>query len=156
MSRRAQIQMTPEEVKAFLEASKTLILCSIGTGGVPHPMPMWFGIEPDGAIVMTTFTKSQKIRNLERDPRVSLLAESGEEYAELQGVVVYGTAELVRDVERVIDILVTVTKRSGSIPVGAEQAARAGIEGTARKRTGMRVRPERIVSWDHRKLAGRY
>ena len=58
--------------------------------------------------------------------------------------------------ERVIDILVTVTKRSGGIPSGAEQSARAGIEATARKRTGMRVRPERIVSWDHRKLAGRY
>ena len=63
-----------------------MILCSIGATGVPHPMPMWFGIEPDGAIVMTTFTKSQKIRNLERDPRVSLLVEAGEEYAELQGV----------------------------------------------------------------------
>ena len=64
-------------------------------------MPMWFGIEPDGAIVMTTFTKSQKIRNLERDPRVSLLVEAGEEYAELQGVVIYGEAELVPRTERV-------------------------------------------------------
>jgi hypothetical protein len=117
---------------------------------------MWFGIEPDGAIVMTTFTKSQKIRNLERDPRVSLLAESGEEYSELKGVVLYGETELVRDVEKVIDILITVTKRSGSIPAGAEQSARAGVEGTARKRTGMRVRPKRIVSWDHRKLGGLY
>jgi len=156
VSRRAQIQMSPEEVRGFLEAAKTMILCSIGPGGVPHPMPMWFGIEPDGAIVMTTFTKSQKIRNLERDPRVSLLVETGEEYAELQGAVLYGAAELVGDLERVIDILVTVTKRSGGIPAGAEQAARAGIEATARKRTGMRVRPERTVSWDHRKLGGRY
>lgn len=156
MSRRAQIQMTPEEIRGFLEAAKTIILCSIGKDGVPHPMPMWFGIEEGGAIVMTTFTKSQKIRNLERDPRVSLLVESGEAYAELMGVVLYGETELVRDVERVIDILVTVTKRSGGIPAGAEQAARAGIEVTARKRTGMRVRPQRIVSWDHRKLAGRY
>lgn len=156
MSRRAQIQMTPEEIRGFLDASRTIILCSVGKDGAPHPMPMWFGIEPDGAIVMTTFTKSQKIRNLERDPRVSLLAESGEEYSELKGVVLYGETELVRDVEKVIDILITVTKRSGSIPAGAEQSARAGVEGTARKRTGMRVRPKRIVSWDHRKLGGLY
>jgi PPOX class probable F420-dependent enzyme len=156
MSRRKQIEMTSEEIRSFLEGSKTIILCSIGREGFPHPMPMWFGIEPDGAIVMTTFTKSQKIRNLERDPRVSLLAEAGEEYAQLQGVVLYGETELVPDVERVIDILITVTKRSGGIPDGAEQAARAGIEATARKRTGMRVRPKRVVSWDHRKLGGRY
>jgi PPOX class probable F420-dependent enzyme len=156
MSRRAQIRMTNEEVDAFLASSKTIILCSIGPDGVPHPMPMWFGIEPDGAVVMTTFTKSQKIRNLERDPRVSLLVESGEEYAELQGVLLYGSADLVPETERVVDILVTVTKRSGGIPAGAEEAARAGIQATAKKRTGIRVRPDRVVSWDHRKLAGRY
>jgi PPOX class probable F420-dependent enzyme len=148
--------MTEPEAKAFLEASKTMILCSIGAGGVPHPMPMWYGVEPDGAIVMTTFTKSQKIRNLQRDPRVSLLVEAGERYAELRGVVIYGEAELVPDTARVIDILFTVTKRSGGVPAGAEQAARAGMEATARKRTGIRVRPKQVVSWDHRKLAGGY
>lgn len=156
MSRRAQIRMTPAEVQAFLAAARTMILCSIGPDGAPHPMPMWFGIEPDGAIVMTTFTKSQKIRNLERDPRVSLLVEAGEEYGELQGVVLYGSAELIRGRERVVDILLGVTKRSGSIPAGADASARAGLEATAKKRTGIRVRPQRVVSWDHRKLGGRY
>jgi PPOX class probable F420-dependent enzyme len=156
MSRRGQIQMTPEEARAFLARSKTIILCSNGANGAPHPMPMWFGIEPDGSIVMTTFTKSQKIRNLERDPRVSLLAEDGEVYAELRGVVLYGEAELVPETERVVDILVAVTERSGGLPAGAGAAARAGIEATARKRTGIRVRPERMVSWDHRKLGGVY
>jgi PPOX class probable F420-dependent enzyme len=156
MSRRAQIRMTPQEADAFLAGSKTMILCSIGPDGVPHPMPMWFGVEPDGAIVMTTFTKSQKIRNLERDPRVSLLVEAGEQYAELQGLLIYGSAELVPETERVVDILITVTKRSGGIPEGAEQAARAGILSTAKKRTGIRVRPGHVVSWDHRKLGGTY
>jgi PPOX class probable F420-dependent enzyme len=156
VSRRAQIRMSPEEVEQFLAASKTMILCSIGPDGVPHPMPMWFGVAEDGAVVMTTFTKSQKIRNLQRDPRVSLLVERGEVYAELQGVVLYGRAELLQGVEQVLDVLMRVTERSGGIPVGTEQEARAGMMATARKRTGIRVRPERIVSWDHRKLAGRY
>lgn len=156
MSRRDQIQMTDEERTRFLEGSKTMTICSIGKDGTPHPMPMWFGVEPGGAIVMTTFTKSQKIKNLERDPRVALMVESGREYAELKGVVLYGSAELVRDTDRVRDILVTVTKRNGGIPVGAEEAARAGMTATAAKRTGIRVQPTRIVSWDHQKLAGRY
>jgi PPOX class probable F420-dependent enzyme len=156
VSRRDQIRMTEGEMKAFLDASKTMILCSISAAGVPHPMPMWYGIEPDGAIVMTTFTKSQKIRNLERDPRVSLLVEAGEEYAELQGVVIYGDAELVPDTDKVIDILLSVTKRSGAVGSGSDDAVRAGMRATASKRTGIRVRPQRVVTWDHRKLAGRY
>ena len=91
MSRRGLIQMSDDEVRAFLNASKTIILNSIGPGGYPHPMPMWFGLDPDGSVRMTTFRASQKVKNLKRDPRVSLLAESGEEYAELMGVVLYGT-----------------------------------------------------------------
>ena len=156
MSRRDQIRMTDEEVKGFLASSKTMILCSIGPGGVPHPMPMWYGVEEDGAIVMTTFTKSQKIQNLRRDPRASLLVEAGEVYAELRGVVLYGSAELVRDDEKVADILITVTDRSGATQ-GADRAeVRKSVMGTAAKRTGIRVRADRVVSWDHRKLGGVY
>ena len=156
MSRRDQIRMTPEEISSFLAGSKTMTICSINASGVPHPMPMWFGIEPDGAIVMTTFTKSQKIRNLERDPRVSLLVEAGEEYAQLQGVVIYGEAELLPNADQVVEILLTVTKRGGAVGDASDDAVRAGVRATATKRTGIRVRPQKIVSWDHRKLGGRY
>ena len=148
--------MTEEEQRAFLGAARTIILCSIGADGVPHPMPMWFGLEDDGAVVMTTFTKSQKIKNLERDPHVSLLVEAGETYDQLQGVVLYGTAELLPDPEAVADVLVRVTKRSGAVGDADDDTIRQGVMGTARKRTGIRIRPERIVSWDHRKLGGRY
>jgi PPOX class probable F420-dependent enzyme len=158
MSRRDQIRMSEAELRGFIDGSQTIILNSIGKDGVPHPMPMWFGREEDGAIVMSTFTKSQKIRNLERDPRVSLLVESGTAYSELRGVVLYGSAELVRDVDAVVEILVRVNRRS--IPAGDggpdDDAIRSAVRGTAPKRTGIRVRPERIVSWDHSKLAGVY
>jgi PPOX class probable F420-dependent enzyme len=148
--------MTPEEIDAFLAASKTMILCSNGPGGAPHPMPMWYGVETDGAVVMSTFTKSQKIRNLERDPRVALLVEAGARYAELRGVVLYGEAQLVRETPAVLDILARVTARTGGAPEAEPAALRAGLEATARKRTGIRVRPQRVVSWDHRKLGGAY
>lgn len=156
MSRRGQIRMTPEEIDRFLGSARTMILCSNGKDGAPHPMPMWFGVEPDGMVVMTTFTKSQKIRNLERDPRVALLVESGEKYDELRGVVLYGEAELVRETPAVLGILSRVTARSGDTKGADGEALRAGLEATARKRTGIRVRPTRVVSWDHRKLAGVY
>lgn len=148
--------MTPEEVDRFLAASKTMILCSNGRDGAPHPMPMWYGLDPDGAVVMTTFTKSQKIRNLERDPRVALLVEAGETYPELRGVVLYGEAELVSSTPGVLEILARVTARSSGAPDASAEAVQAGLRATAPKRTGIRVRPTRIVSWDHRKLAGAY
>jgi PPOX class probable F420-dependent enzyme len=152
MSRRSQIAMTKPEVDRFVRDSKTIILCSTGPNGYPHPMPMWFVIAPDGSIRMTTYARSQKIRNLERDPRVSLLVESGEEYSELRGVVCYGTAELVRDVEQVIDTLLSASGRADAAGPEVRDAMRA----QASKRTLICVKPERVVSWDHRKLAGVY
>jgi len=157
MSRRGQIVMTDEEVRAFLDSSKTIILTSIGPGGYPHPMPMWFGLDPDGTVRMTTFRASQKVKNLKRDPRVSLLAESGEEYAQLMGVVLYGRAQVIDDLEVVTQTLISVTARGGP-PMDA--AARAGmakvVAKTAAKRICILVEPERVVSWDHRKLGGTY
>ena len=157
MSRRDQIRMTDEERRAYIANAQTIIITTIGKDGVPHPMPMWFGIEDDDSIVMSTFTKSQKIRNIERDPRVSLLVESGEVYNQLQGVVIYGSAELVRDTADVTEILVLVNQRSvdGMQDANADQV-RAAVAGTAPKRTGIRIRPEKIVSWDHNKLGGVY
>jgi PPOX class probable F420-dependent enzyme len=150
--------MTDAERSKFLANAQTIIICSLDPHGYPHPMPMWFGLEDDGTVVMTTFTKSQKIRNIERDPRVSLLVESGTVYSELRGVVIYGKAELVRDKEQVLDILARVSAKSaggaGSAP--NPELLRKALMATVPKRTGIRIRPERVVSWDHSKLGGVY
>lgn len=157
MSRRALIQMSDEEVRAFLSSSKRIILTSIGPGGYPHPMPMWFGLDPDGGVRMTTFRASQKVKNLQRDSRASLLAEAGEEYAQLRGVVLYGRAQVIDDLEVVTQTLISVSTR-GEAPMGP--AAREGMEKVVAKSAAKRVcillRPERVVSWDHRKLGGTY
>lgn len=148
--------MSDQEVREFLEQSKTIIICTIGKSGVPHPMPMWFGLEEDGAVIMTTFTKSQKILNLKRDPRVTLLAEAGESYPELRGVVIYGKAELDSEVESVFATLRKVSVRMGTVPDQDSEAIREGLRASATKRCLIRVKPEKVVSWDHRKLGGVY
>jgi PPOX class probable F420-dependent enzyme len=155
VSRRDQIRMTDEELDGFLRGAQTIIINSIDRDGVPHPMPMWFAVEDDGAIVMSTFTKSQKIKNIERDPRVSLLVEDGEVYDQLRGAVLYGRAELVPDTDDVTEILVKVSAKSTPGDV-REEDLRKAVRATAPKRTGIRIRPERVVSWDHRKLGGTY
>jgi PPOX class probable F420-dependent enzyme len=144
--------MSDEEVREFLASRRTIVLTSIDRSGFPHPMPMWFVVEPDGAIRMTTFRKSQKVANLRRDPRVALLAEDGERYAELRGVVIQGRAELLDDVELALDTMVRAA--GGDAP--ADPAAREALRRTAEKRVVIRCRPGRVISWDHRKLGGMY
>lgn len=158
MSRRDQIRMTDDELQTFLAKSQTMTIVSINKDGTPHPMPMWFGVEPDGSVVMSTFTKSQKILNIARDPRVSLLVEAGGGvYEKLKGVVIYGKAELIRDVEQVVDILTRVSTKTLDNPDDkTRDGIRNAVRGTAPKRTGIRIRREKIVSWDHSKLGGVY
>jgi hypothetical protein len=114
---------------------------------------------------MATFRGTQKILNLRRDPRVSLLAESGREYSELKGVVIYGTAELSDDTDAIIATLVAASQKetveTGAQPrMATDKGIRAsmneGMKKTASKRILIRVKPERIVSWDHAKLEGIY
>jgi PPOX class probable F420-dependent enzyme len=152
--------MSDDEVRGYLESRKTIILVSNGRGGHPHPMPMWFVVDEDGAVRMTTFRASQKVKNLRRDPRVSLLAEDGEDYSELRGVVLYGRAEIVEDLE-----VIKATLKGASAGDDAAETPKdpevlksidAAMERTAAKRVCIRVRPDRVVSWDHRKLGGSY
>ena len=114
MHRRDQIRMTDAEICDFLRTQKTIILSSIGPDGVPHPMPMWFAADDDLTVSMATFRGTQKIVNLQRDPRVSLLVESGHEYSELKGVVIYGTAELGEDTDAIVATLVAASQKEAT------------------------------------------
>ena len=148
MDRRRQIRMTEAEVAAFLEERGTLVCATLGPGGRPHLAALWY-LPVDGGVDCWTYAASQKARNLERDPRATLLTEAGGSYQELRGVSMECDAELVRDPDRVLDIGVALAVRYGAIP-GPE--LRAGLAAQAAKRVGIRFRPTRVSSWDHRKL----
>lgn len=157
MSRRDQIRMSDDEVRDLLRENKTIIITSIGQDGFPHPMPMWFSVDEAMVISMTTFRKSQKILNLQRDPRVSLLVESGLEYQELKGVVIYGRAELSEDLDEIIAALLAAAgQEAPADDADAQKAMREVMQKTASKRTVIRVKPERVISWNHAKLGGVY
>jgi PPOX class probable F420-dependent enzyme len=155
--RRDQIRMTDAEIREFLRTQKTIILSSIGPDGVPHPMPMWFAADDDLTISMATFRGTQKIVNLRRDPRVSLLVEAGREYSELRGVVIYGTAELSEDTDAIVATLAAASqKETTEADAETRTALNEVVKKSASKRILIRVKPDRIVSWDHSKLAGTY
>ena len=150
-SRRDQIAMSEAEIRDFLQVQRTIVLTSNQKSGFPHPMPMWFALEDDGTVRMTTFRKSQKVLNLQRDPRCSLLAEDGEVYGELRGVLIYSRAQIVDDEEAAIDTMLRLA--GGALE---DPKARNAVRPIARKRIVMLCRPERVISWDHHKLGGRY
>ncbi len=154
--RRDLIRMTDEELREFLRSHKTMTIVSNGHNGHPHPMPMWFAVDDDFTVRMTTFRKSQKVKNLQRDPKVSLLVEDGTEYAELRGAVLYGNCELVDELRAVQDTLVDIAGGEAAEDPDARKGMYEVIEGTAAKRVLLRIRPSEIVSWNHQKLAGKY
>jgi len=156
-SRRELIQLTDDEIRDYLAGQKTLVIVSNGRDGYPHPVPMWFYADPQGCLYCTTFSKAQKVLNFRRDPKAALLVESGEEYAQLKSVLIYARAEVIDDFEAVCDALVNITTK-GRHEVSADEVAqlRAGVAKTAAKRVLLKFTPERYVTWDHAKLAGKY
>ncbi|NJN51546.1 MAG: pyridoxamine 5'-phosphate oxidase [Gammaproteobacteria bacterium] len=155
-SRRNNIEMTAAERRAFIESRKTLTIVSNGVGGFPHPMPMWFHQDDAGAIHCTTFRKSQKVLNYQRDAKATLLVESGVEYAELKGVVIYSHCEIIDQLDAVVDTLVRINSRGRTLDEDQRKALTAAVSQTASKRVLLKFAPERYVSWDHSKLGGRY
>jgi PPOX class probable F420-dependent enzyme len=147
--------MTDAELWTFIEAQKSVQFATIGRDGAPHLVPLWFAID-DGAIVLETFTKSQKVKNLERDARATLLFEDGSVYNELRGASISGKVELVRDVERVHDLHMQVLLRN--TPEIPREVLEEATKSMAHKKTAILVRPAecRVASWDHTKLGGVY
>lgn len=151
MSRRDEITMTEAEIRTFLESARTIILTTIGPDGVPDPVAMWFVLR-DGEIWMRTYAKSQKVANVRRDPRVAVLVETGDRYAELRGVQVSGRLELSDDLDVICDIAAALLVKYEGLDPAHVEAAREAYRPTAVKQVAMRLVPERTVSWDHAKI----
>ena len=95
--------MTGAEAAALLAESRKLQLATINPDGTPHLVTMFY-VMLDGQIAFWTYRSSQKARNLARDPRVTCLVETGEEYFDLRGVQVAGLARCIEDPAGVLDI----------------------------------------------------
>jgi PPOX class probable F420-dependent enzyme len=146
--------MTDEERDAFLHGSKIMNIATVGADGRVHLVAMWFGFV-DGQLAFWTYGKSQKIVNLERDPRITGLVESGDGvYNELRGVELVGTARIVRDDRRVIDAVGESVWERYTGPV--DDAARQALAVVGAKRVAVVIDVDKWVTWDHTKLAGAY
>ena len=154
MKRRSQVAMTPEEQHAFLNNRKTIVLSTIDGKGYPHSVAMWYVMDGND-VLMTTFAKSQKAVNVRRNPKVAAMAESGETYETLKGVLIRGKAEVITDLERCVGVLVRVNEKMMGMSL-APEAIDMIRKGQATKRVVIKVTPEHVSSWDHSKLGGVY
>lgn len=148
VNQRAQIVMSDTEIAEFLKHSRVATMATIGPTGAPHLIAMWYALI-DGEVWFETKAKSQKAVNLRRDPRITCMIESGDTYDQLRGVSLEGTAEIIDDPERLFAVGVSVWERYTG-PYSEEM--RPAVEAMLHKRVAIRVRPERVRSWDHRKL----
>jgi PPOX class probable F420-dependent enzyme len=155
-SRREQIRMTDDELRDFLAEQKIVSVATTGPGGRPHVVPLWYVPQDGGELIGWTFAKSQKAKNLERDPRATLQVEDGVEYQELRGVMFECDVEVERDAERVAEFGMAIFERYAPRDGELPPQVREMVEQQAPKRIGMRFRPSRTVTWDHRKLGGTY
>ncbi len=167
MSRRAQITMSAQEVASFLAGERTVTCGSIGPRGWPHLMPLWYVLRdfPDEGLSPRvwawTYAGSQKVRNLERDPRATLQVEAGEAYEELRGVMLECEVIIHRDLDTVAPLGAEILTRN-SVPRGVkapeELPAQAldAVSAQAVKRVALEFAEYRRATWDHRKLGGVY
>jgi PPOX class probable F420-dependent enzyme len=155
VSRRAQIALSDAETEELLRSERVAVVSSIGPRGWPHSMPLWF-VPREGEVWIWTYAKSQKVRNLERDPRATVLVETGHEYGELRGVMIEAEAVLHRDLETVLGFAEELTLRYAEGIDSVEGDARAMLEAQAPKRVAIQFKAVRTASWDHRKLGGTY
>ena len=154
MSRRDQIKMTPGEVQAFLAEEKTVTCATNGRDGFPHLMPLWFVTRED-RLWAWTYAKSQKAKNLERDPRATLQVETGLDYAELRGVMLRCDVVIHPELEVVVGIAMELVDRYAG-PGPEFDPMRDGFRQQAPKRVGLEFVERDRVTWDHRKLSGTY
>jgi PPOX class probable F420-dependent enzyme len=142
--------MATDEVAGFLSEQRIVVCATNGPEGWPHLMPLWYVVRGE-EIWAWTYAKSQKVRNLERDPRATLQVEAGELYHELRGVMIEARTTIHRDIETVAGVGTELLGRYAG-GGGADDVVRA----QAAKRVGLQFTAQRVRTWDHRKLGGVY
>jgi PPOX class probable F420-dependent enzyme len=153
MSRRDLIRMSDDEVREYLDGRHTMNVASINHDGTIHLVAMWYGFVDGGKLAFWTYGRSQKILNLERNPQITCLVETGDVYEELQGVELVGRARLVTEREGIMEIGRSVFGRY----IGEwSDEMQPHLDVTGAKRQGVIIDVEKVVSWDHRKLGGAY
>ena len=145
--------MTSHEMHAFLDEGRDLQVASINADGTPHLVTMWY-LRDGEDLLFWTYAKSQKVVNVRRDPRATVLVATGEKYEELKGVSINGSTSVIDDLDEVLAFGEKVYEKYWG-PIDND-LVRDGVRMMGAKRVVIRVTPVKTTSWDHSKLGGNY
>ena len=140
--------MSPAEVDAFLAEERTCRVATVGPNG-PHATPLWYAWH-GGALWLTSVVRSQRWTDLLRDPRVAVVVDAGTSYDELRGVELRGRVEVVGEVPRTGE---PVPELEGPEQLMADRYLGGTFVHDGRH-AWLRLVPDKITSWDFRKLGG--
>ena len=146
---RDAIRMTDAELALFLEQGQNLQVATLGRDGAPHLTTVWYAMH-EGLILFETYGKSQKVMNLRRDPRIAVLVEDGKTYDQLRGVSINGNAELIEENPRRTQLMRVLVNHH--FPGQTPEQLDAMSAQMAAKRIVIAIHPDKVVSWDHRKI----
>ncbi|AZG45878.1 pyridoxamine 5'-phosphate oxidase family protein [Gordonia insulae] len=145
-----KIAMTTDEIQTYLTEARVCRVASVDSNGTPHVSPLWF-VWDGTHLWLNSLVRSQRWTDLVRDPRIAVVVDGGEAFAELHGVEIVGTTETVGEIPR------------GAMPVDdlvapellfARKYSNSETFRTDGRHGWLRVTPSKIVSWDFRKAAG--
>jgi nitroimidazol reductase NimA-like FMN-containing flavoprotein (pyridoxamine 5'-phosphate oxidase superfamily) len=166
VSRREQIRMSEAEAAAFLAEERTVTCATSGPRGWPHLMPLWYVLRESPAdesgprLWAWTYAVSQKVRNIEREPKATLQVEAGEEYQLLRGVMLECDVVVHRELETVKalghEIFARYASPRGQPPMELPAEVGLMVDKQAAKRVALEFVELRRASWDHRKLGAVY
>ena len=146
-NRRAEVRMTPAEIETFLqEHTQDVVMSTIHRDGTIHSVAMYYGFV-DGRLGVLTKKRSQKARNVMRDPRATFLVATGTEYSELCGVELAGTAEVTTEKDLMMRLAHSIRSRRG------QAVDQESLDATVHNRIAIFCQPQRVVSWNHSKLS---
>ena len=149
MSERERLRMSDEEVQELLDECWRIQVATLNPDGSAHLVPLAF-MQFDGQLAFWTDPKSRKVKNLRRDPRITCLIETGSEFEEFRAVQITGRATVIDEPETSLRAGETLFARYNG-PLDDEQ--KAVVAQLVPVRVAVVVEPDRVVSWDHRKLA---
>jgi len=147
---RDKVKMTDEEIAKFFSEVKSLNVATLDKQGAPHLTTLWYATLGND-ILFETYGTSQKVVNLRRDPRIAAICEAGTDYNELRGVSITGHAEIVDQEPRLTHLMTHILRKNHAGLTG--EAFDAHVAQMVRKRVVVIIHPDKVMSWDHRKIA---
>jgi PPOX class probable F420-dependent enzyme len=134
-------RLADARIQGFLATKEVVVLSTVQRSGAPLAMPMWFLHTPQ-ALYMISVDGLQKVRNLQRDPRVCVVAESGNRGAAIRGVVIQGHIKFVEEPEQRGPIVDRLLQK-----YDPDLARLWGGRAMPASRVLFRIEPDRVRSW---------